>query len=98
MAIELASDNLNRTCANYKIIHTDIQMECSTEETAPRCSAGLANITSFGLQHFLYNNSKILQKVKGHLEETNFTGITVHLVLHDTSGCWIVLLDNVLTG
>lgn len=53
-------------------------MECSTEEAAARCSAGLTDITSFGLQHFLYNNSKILQKVKGHLEDTRFTGITVH--------------------
>ena len=36
----------------------------------------------FGLQHFLYNNSQVQQKVKGHLEETNFTGITVGFYHH----------------
>ena len=36
----------------------------------------------FGLQHFLYNNSQVRQKVKGHLEETNFTGITVGFYRH----------------
>ena len=29
------------------------------------------------LQQFQYNNSQVLQKVKGHLENTDFIGVTV---------------------
>ena len=32
---------------------------------------------TFGLQKFQYSNPQVLQKVKNHLEGTNFTGITV---------------------
>lgn len=46
------------------------------------CSVGAAtNDTEFGLHQFQYNNSKVLQKVKKHLEETNFTGITVDRII-----------------
>ena len=46
------------------------------------CSVGTAtNDTKFGLQQFQYSNSKVLQKVKHHLEETNFTGITVDRII-----------------
>ena len=69
---------MNEHCA-LSITNPDIKMECSTEETAANCSAGLANSTSFGLQHFHYNNSNLLQKIKGHLEASDFRGVTVHL-------------------
>lgn len=63
---------------NINLTNTDINAECSSKETVSNCSAGLrASDTSFGLQHFLYNNSQILEKIKGHLVYSNFTGITV---------------------
>ena len=36
---------------------------------------------TFGLQQFKYSNPQVLQKVKSHLEETNFTGITVSVAI-----------------
>ena len=42
--------------------------------------------SAFGLQQFQYNNPQVLRKVKGHLEETNFTGITVLLCISQLIG------------
>ena len=39
----------------------------------------------FALQHFSYNNSGVLNLVYGHLNRTNFTGITVRACVHDGS-------------
>jgi hypothetical protein len=33
----------------------------------------------YGLEHFTYNNSGIVNLVFGHLEDTDFDGITVRL-------------------
>ena len=55
--------------------------ECSRTETGSSCSTGLQlSNTSFGLQHFVYNNSQVQQIVKRHLEKTDFAGITVGLI------------------
>ena len=41
------------------------------------CSSSVA---ANGLHHFQYNHSQVVRKVKRHLEETNFTGITVDFI------------------
>lgn len=61
----------------------DTLTECSKPGAPQNCSAGLTTTDiTFGLQHFLYNNSEIHQKIKSHLEDTNFTGITVSCDVH----------------
>lgn len=41
------------------------------------CSSSVA---ANGLHHFQYSHSQVVRKVKRHLEETNFTGITVDFI------------------
>ena len=40
-----------------------------------------SNVTDNGLHHFQYSHSQVVRKVKRHLEETYFNGITVELLL-----------------
>ena len=64
-----------------------IMIECHRRgDDEEDCSAGLAMSDTFGLQQFQYNNSQLVQKVKGHLEETDFNGITVNLFFFVDNG------------
>ena len=59
--------------------HVKLMIECQRRgEGVEDCSLGAATSDTFGLQQFQYNNSRVPQKVKGHLEETDFNGITVN--------------------
>lgn len=59
----------------------DTLTDCSMSDASQTCFAGLTTNPPLGLQHFMYNNSQIHQKMKGHLEDTNFTGITVRSLI-----------------
>ena len=57
--------------------------DCQTKgESVEGCSVGAAMSDTFGLQQFHYNNSRVPQKVKAHMEETDFDGITVNIFFH----------------
>ena len=60
----------------------DTLTKCSMSDTSQTCFPGLTGNSPLGLQHFMYNNSQIHQKMRGHLEDTNFTGITVSFSKH----------------
>lgn len=64
-------------------IHTEIGNSSDLRNTLEEYEAGLdlpANV-EFGLQHFSYNNSGIVNLVYDHLQRTNFTGISVSICL-----------------
>ena len=70
-------------CADTMPIHTTyltLMIDCQTRgKSVEDCSVGAATGDTFGLQQFQYNNFRVPQKVKGHMEETDFNGITVNL-------------------
>ena len=60
------------------LIHTDISEDSEVNERLKVYEAELNVIddVEFGLQHFSYNNSGVVDIVFGHLKMSNFTGIT----------------------
>ena len=48
-------------------------------------AAGLHGNGTFPLDHFSYNNSALLDMIFRHVQETNFSGITVRsrTIIHD---------------
>ena len=63
-------------------MHADISNDSELQESLRDFEPDLdlpAN-GKFGLQHFSYNNFGVLNVVFGHLNKTNFTGISVRVV------------------
>ena len=80
------------TCIILYLCLTEIQ---SNETLAGRLAKfnpelSLSSGERFGLQHFTYNNSGVVDLVFDALEETNFTGITVSIY-----SCNIVLVSSI---
>ena len=68
-------------------IYTEIGNSSDLRDSLEEYEDGLDLPTDveFGLQHFSYNNSGVVNLVYGHLNETHFTGITVsklHVLLN----------------
>ena len=76
---------------NTFYLPTDIKDNFELSERLKDFEADLrlpANVP-FTLQHFSYNNTGVLELVYGHLNRTNFSGITVSIYynLHGTNVC-----------
>ena len=71
------------------LIHTDISddSELNKRLKVYEADLNLPDGVEFGLQHFSYNNSGVVDVVFGHLNRTNFTGIAVTIPLELNSAC-----------
>ena len=56
---------------------TDVATSPDLSERLREYEADLPSSVDFGLQHVSYNNSGLVDVVFGHLNRTNFSGITV---------------------
>lgn len=60
-----------------------VHADCAERgEAIEKCSSSIA---ANGLHHFQYNHSQVARTVKRHLEETDFTGVTVAKILTEYS-------------
>ena len=69
--------NIIITMCNF--LHADIKDDLDLNARLKEYESDLdfvANVP-FALEHFSYNNSRVLELVYGYLNQTNFSGITV---------------------
>lgn len=73
----------------FLAIHTCIHTDLDTNPTLNlmAASAEQLNNTKFKIEHFTYRNNIVKAIMFGHLEKTNFTGITV--CIHTTTHLYI---------
>ena len=73
---------MDKKCFNYYcssfLWHDvlDLAINVTLNELAANAS-GLPPGQMFGLEHFTYNNSIVLEVIFGYLQETDFLGLTV---------------------
>ena len=61
------------------VLFTDVTTSTDLSERLREYETDLPSSVDFGLQHVSYNNSGIVDVVFGHLNRTEFTGITVSM-------------------
>ena len=74
----LTSTNLEfyRACCCF-IVYLDLAQNRSLNKYLLQFNSDLLLNKSFGLQHFTYNNSALLDLIFNHLTETDVIGLTV---------------------
>ena len=74
--------NINKIQQKYFTAELE---ENSTLNSKVWDAAGLHGNGTFPLDHFSYNNSELLDMIFRHVQETNFSGITVRSrnIIHD---------------
>ena len=63
---------------------TDITNDVQLNQRLKNYEEGILNLQpdiDFGLQHFSYNNSGVLDLILDHLNRTSFSGITVSIII-----------------
>ena len=59
------------------VLSTDVATSPNLSARLREYEPNLSSSVDFGLQHVSYNNSGLVDVVYGHLNRTNFIGITV---------------------
>ena len=65
------------------LVYLDLAWNRSLNRYLHQFNSDLLLNKSFGLQHFTYNNSAMLDLIFNHLADTNFIGLTVSYCFYD---------------
>ena len=72
----------------------DLNTSSELNENATKL-ANLKNGTHFSIEHFFYNNSAVVQRMKRHLEDTSFQGLSVSIYVILMYPCIIMYMKAV---